>query len=81
MKARGLFFTMLAAGGISGLVRAQAPTASSIAAVPAFRRETFDTAYTEGWGEYASELAEEMGMYSDPYHVDWFIEQERRRKR
>ena len=35
--------------------------------LPAFRRETFDTAYTEGWGEYASELAGEMGMYSDPY--------------
>jgi uncharacterized protein (DUF885 family) len=37
------------------------------AALPAFRRETFDTAYTEGWGEYASELAGEMGMYGDPY--------------
>jgi len=36
-------------------------------AIPAFRRETFDTAYTEGWGEYASELAGEMGMYADPY--------------
>jgi uncharacterized protein (DUF885 family) len=36
-------------------------------AIPAFRRETFDTAYTEGWGEYASELAGEMGMYQDPY--------------
>jgi uncharacterized protein (DUF885 family) len=37
--------------------------------IPAFRREIFDTAYTEGWGEYASELAEEMGMYSDPYDL------------
>lgn len=35
--------------------------------IPPFRRETFDTAYTEGWGEYASELAGEMGMYQDPY--------------
>jgi uncharacterized protein (DUF885 family) len=36
-------------------------------AIPAFRRETLDTAYTEGWGEYASALAGEMGMYEDPY--------------
>lgn len=32
-----------------------------------FRRETFDTAFTEGWGEYAAQLAGEMGMYTDPY--------------
>ncbi|MEO6236005.1 MAG: DUF885 family protein, partial [Vicinamibacterales bacterium] len=25
------------------------------------------TAYTEGWAEYASDLAGEMGMYADPY--------------
>ena len=38
------------------------------AALPAFRREGFDeTAYVEGWGEYASSLAGEMGMYEDPY--------------
>lgn len=36
-------------------------------AIPEFRRETFDTAYTEGWGEYAAGLAGEMGMYQDPY--------------
>jgi uncharacterized protein (DUF885 family) len=36
-------------------------------AIPPFRRESFDTAYTEGWGEYSSELAGEMGMYEDPY--------------
>lgn len=36
-------------------------------AIPAFRRETFDSAYTEGWGEYASELAGEMEMYTDSY--------------
>lgn len=35
--------------------------------IPAFRRDTFDTAYTEGWGEYASDLAGEMGMYANPY--------------
>jgi uncharacterized protein (DUF885 family) len=32
-----------------------------------FRRNTFFTAYTEGWAEYASDVAGEMGMYSDPY--------------
>ena len=36
-------------------------------AIPEFRRESFDTAYTEGWGEYAASLAGEMGMYTDPY--------------
>jgi uncharacterized protein (DUF885 family) len=35
--------------------------------LPAFRRESGGTAYTEGWGEYASALAGEMGMYEDPY--------------
>ena len=36
-------------------------------AIPEFRRESFDTAFTEGWGEYAAGLASEMGMYQDPY--------------
>lgn len=36
-------------------------------AIPEFRRESFDTAFTEGWGEYAAALAGEMGMYKDPY--------------
>jgi uncharacterized protein (DUF885 family) len=32
-----------------------------------FRKNAMYTAFTEGWGEYASDLAGEMGMYSDPY--------------
>lgn len=36
-------------------------------AIPEFRRESFDTAFNEGWGEYAAGLAGEMGMYADPY--------------
>ena len=32
-----------------------------------YRRRFFFTAFTEGWAEYASDLAGEMGMYSDPY--------------
>jgi uncharacterized protein (DUF885 family) len=35
--------------------------------LPSFRKEAEWTAYTEGWGEYASSLAGEMGMYEDPY--------------
>jgi uncharacterized protein (DUF885 family) len=31
------------------------------------RRETFDTAFIEGWGEYAAALGMEMGIYDDPY--------------
>jgi uncharacterized protein (DUF885 family) len=36
-------------------------------ALPPFRQNSFHAAYTEGWGEYASALAGEMGMYQDPY--------------
>ena len=36
-------------------------------ALPLNRRDLEFTAYTEGWGEYASQLAGEMGMYEDPY--------------
>jgi len=38
-------------------------------AIPAFRRELYDTAYGEGWGDYSAGLAEEMGMYQDPYDL------------
>jgi uncharacterized protein (DUF885 family) len=31
------------------------------------RRETYDTAFVEGWGEYAAALGSEMGIYGDPY--------------
>lgn len=32
-----------------------------------FRRGAFYTTYIEGWAEYASDLAGEIGMYDDPY--------------
>lgn len=35
--------------------------------LPAARRSAMVGAYTEGWGEYASMLAGEMGMYRDPW--------------
>ena len=31
------------------------------------RRESLDTAFTEGWGEYAAALGTDMGIYGDPY--------------
>jgi uncharacterized protein (DUF885 family) len=39
------------------------------ASLPAFRREAAYTAFIEGWGEYASALAGEMGMYNDAYDL------------
>jgi uncharacterized protein (DUF885 family) len=32
-----------------------------------FRRSAMHTAFTEGWAEYSSDLAGEMGMFEDPY--------------
>jgi uncharacterized protein (DUF885 family) len=31
------------------------------------RRENFDTAFVEGWGEYSAALGLDMGIYDDPY--------------
>jgi len=36
-------------------------------AIPAFRQLGSQTAFVEGWGEYSSDLAGEMGLYTDPY--------------
>jgi len=39
--------------------------------LPEIRRQNIDnTAFNEGWAEYASGLAQEMGLYDDPY--DWY---------
>jgi uncharacterized protein (DUF885 family) len=38
------------------------------ASLPPYRKEALTyTAFVEGWGEYSSYLAGEMGMYADPY--------------
>ncbi len=35
--------------------------------LPDFRREAGYSAYTEGWGDYSSNIGFEMGLYQDPY--------------
>jgi uncharacterized protein (DUF885 family) len=35
--------------------------------LPDFRKQTYYTAYTEGWALYAERLAKEIGFYKDPY--------------
>ncbi|MGQ4583494.1 DUF885 family protein [Lysobacter sp. F60174L2] len=36
-------------------------------ALPAFRRNTYISAFGEGWGLYVEKLGEEMGIYETPY--------------
>lgn len=45
----------------------QIALAQELEDVPAFRRNTYITAFGEGWGLYTEFLAEEMGMYSTPH--------------
>lgn len=35
--------------------------------IPLWRRQRYDTAFIEGWGEYAAILASEMGLYETPH--------------
>jgi len=35
--------------------------------LPPFRKDFYATAFGEGWAEYATELAGELGLYADPY--------------
>ena len=45
----------------------QIALAEENADLPRLRRDFNATAFTEGWAEYASALAGEVGLYSDPY--------------
>ncbi len=37
--------------------------------LPAFRKNFYTTAHGEGWAEYATALAGELGLYADPYDL------------
>jgi uncharacterized protein (DUF885 family) len=45
----------------------QVSIAQELTGVPQFRTQSRYTAYTEGWGLYAEQLAKEMGGFADPY--------------
>jgi uncharacterized protein (DUF885 family) len=45
----------------------QVALAQELTGLPKFRTQIFHTAYGEGWGLYAEQLAKEMGAYKDPY--------------
>ena len=45
----------------------QTSLAMELAHLPSFRKLAFFSAYVEGWGLYAEELAREMGGYQDGY--------------
>jgi uncharacterized protein (DUF885 family) len=45
----------------------QMPLAAENKALPPFRRDTYISAYGEGWALYCERLGDEMGMYKTPY--------------
>jgi uncharacterized protein (DUF885 family) len=47
----------------------QMPLAAENKALPDYRRETYISAYGEGWALYSEALGEEMGMYKTPYET------------
>lgn len=45
----------------------QISIAEELTGLPEFRKYTYYTAFTEGWGLYAERLGKEIGFYQDPY--------------
>ncbi|MBS1814350.1 MAG: DUF885 domain-containing protein [Acidobacteria bacterium] len=45
----------------------QIAIAQELTGVPEFRKQSYYTAYTEGWGLYSERLGKEVGFYQDPY--------------
>jgi uncharacterized protein (DUF885 family) len=45
----------------------QIAMAHELTGLPAFRRYSYYTAFTEGWALYAERLGKEVGFYTDPY--------------
>lgn len=45
----------------------QISIAQELTGIPEFRKYSYYTAYTEGWGLYAERLGKDLGFYQDPY--------------
>jgi uncharacterized protein (DUF885 family) len=45
----------------------QISIAQEMTGLPAFRQQSYYTAYTEGWALYSERLGKEIGFYQDPY--------------
>jgi uncharacterized protein (DUF885 family) len=45
----------------------QISIAQELTGLPEFRKYTYYTAYTEGWGMYGERLGKDVGFYKDPY--------------
>jgi uncharacterized protein (DUF885 family) len=45
----------------------QISIAQELTGIPEFRKYTYYTAYTEGWGLYSERLGKDVGFYRDPY--------------
>jgi uncharacterized protein (DUF885 family) len=45
----------------------QIAIAQELTGIPDFRKQSYYTAYTEGWALYSERLGKEIGFYQDPY--------------
>jgi uncharacterized protein (DUF885 family) len=45
----------------------QISIAQELTGLPEFRKQSYYTAYTEGWGLYSERLGKDVGFYQDPY--------------
>jgi len=45
----------------------QISIAQELTGIPEFRKYSYYTAYTEGWGLYSERLGKDVGFYKDPY--------------
>ena len=45
----------------------QISIAQELTGIPEFRKHSYYTAYTEGWGLYSERLGKDVGFYQDPY--------------